>query len=353
MQLIRHHHHFKADLIAPEDKVAICERYVIDILLTSQLPDSKRENSIAWELKHHAGVAQMARLLARKRGLEVDVCTIGALLHDIYAIVYGTYKDHAHLGAAMATEIATSAGFSSRETDVIQRIVYNHSDKHIWSDDPYAEFGKDADILDIFLYPGPFAEYLLIKSVSVFKHYLDRASSVWSELGIPPDPRFRLLANYGPSWFDAAISIPTSVATTFLSCVFEVTACPTDVALWPPAFCFLRTDTDALTFYGNRSSWQVYREVLREVSPRHAWIPKLEGALSAMLCQNPSTGQVPDVFSEVPQFWPANEAASLVGQIKQDESGLIVWPLADVYELPSGSSLKSRLAELGIAAGVQ
>src|ERR1044071_8362968 len=183
MEPITHHHHFKKDLIPLGDRVARCERYVIDVLLTSDIPDSQRQNSIAWELKHHSGVTQMARLLARKRGLQMDVCTIGALLHDIYAIIYGKYRDHAHLGAPIALQIANEiGGFTPQELNLIHQIVYDHSDKDVWSRDAYREFGKDADILDVFLYPGPFPEYLLIKSLPVFKHYLQRATNVWDEL---------------------------------------------------------------------------------------------------------------------------------------------------------------------------
>src|ERR1051325_106157 len=116
MELAKRHHHFKKALIEPTDRVSLCERYVIDSLLNSSLPDSQRESSIAWELKHHAGVTQMARLLARKRGLPIDVAAVGALLHDIYVILYGTYKDHAHQGGPIAVDILGQiGGFSPEE----------------------------------------------------------------------------------------------------------------------------------------------------------------------------------------------------------------------------------------------
>src|SRR5947209_4174533 len=102
MNQLKEYHHFKKDMIESSDRVSRSERYVVDLLLNSKLSDSQRESSTAFELKHQADVTQMARILARKRGLPVDACSVGALLHDIYVIVDGKYQDHAHLGGPIA-----------------------------------------------------------------------------------------------------------------------------------------------------------------------------------------------------------------------------------------------------------
>ena len=58
------HHHYKGNNLTRAEKV---ERKVIQILLTSRLPDNKRDSSIVWELKHSSGCCQIARILAQKR----------------------------------------------------------------------------------------------------------------------------------------------------------------------------------------------------------------------------------------------------------------------------------------------
>lgn len=58
-------HHYKGNELTPSEKI---ERKVVELLLDSKLPDSKRESSIVWELKHSSGCCQIARILAQKRG---------------------------------------------------------------------------------------------------------------------------------------------------------------------------------------------------------------------------------------------------------------------------------------------
>ena len=108
MDKIKDYHHYKKSLIDNKDRVARCEAYVVELLLNSEVEESKRESSTIFELKHHHSTAQFARILARKRKLPIDICTIGALIHDIYVIKTGTYKNHAHAGAEMVNEILDS-----------------------------------------------------------------------------------------------------------------------------------------------------------------------------------------------------------------------------------------------------
>jgi hypothetical protein len=202
MRALTDYHHFRRDAIQPTDRVALCERRVIDMLLTTALPDARRESSIAFELKHHHSVAQLGRILARKRVLPLDVCTVGALLHDVHVIQHGTYANHAHLGAPQALDILRDiGGFTAAELEQVHTIVYYHSDKDVWSRDSLAEFGKDADVLDCFLYPGAFDYYMRHKSLASFAQYLRRAKKVWAEVGMPADPRFDVLDGFHEHWF--------------------------------------------------------------------------------------------------------------------------------------------------------
>lgn len=358
MDLIRHHHHFRKDLIDPGDRVALCERYVIDSLLTTSLPDSQRDSSIAWELKHHAGVTQMARLLARKRGLPIDVCTVGALLHDIYVILHGKYQDHAHKGGPIAVEILSQiGGFSPEELDQAYRVVYHHSDKDIRSSDRLREFGKDADILDIFLYPGPFGEYLLIKSLPLFYHYLDRAIGVWEELGIPKDPRFDLLKNYNSQWFRLLMVSTVDGMQRFLGLLLELSSFPKTDSPCPPAFCIMPGvvgDTRRMLFYTNQDNWDEYVDRIAS-KPGFASSARLPDRFEDLL--KPLLGKEPFqpeslYYDESYDYLVSEEmkakASRLISQVTPDRVSLLFWPLADLYEVVSIAESSVRLRELGI-----
>ncbi len=127
-------HHYKGNELSPSEKV---ERKVVELLLNSKLPDSERDSSITWELKHSSGCCQIARILAQKRDLDVEIAEIASLLHDIYVVVEGKYKDHAKLGAPIAREILEEVGgFNGDQINSITQAVTHHSEKEIYSDDP-------------------------------------------------------------------------------------------------------------------------------------------------------------------------------------------------------------------------
>ena len=105
MDKIKDYHHYKKNFIDKKDRVAKCEIYVAELLLNSEVKESERESSTIFEMKHHHSTAQFARILARRRNLPIDICTIGALIHDIYVIKTGKYKNHAHAGSEMINEI--------------------------------------------------------------------------------------------------------------------------------------------------------------------------------------------------------------------------------------------------------
>jgi uncharacterized protein len=214
MEQLQRHHHFRTDLISSSDRLASLEARVVSLLTSSNVPDSKRDSSIAFELKHQAGVAQCGRILAAKRGLDVELATAGALLHDIYVIVTGSYEDHARRGGPIANDLLDQTGsYQPDEKAIIDRIIVNHSDKHIFTSDAYTEFGKDADVLDCFLYPDALDEYLLVKPLAKAKQYFARAKSIWADLGVPVPAAFNMLDDYVPGgWLypEGAVSLKTA-----------------------------------------------------------------------------------------------------------------------------------------------
>jgi HD domain len=346
MQPLGDFHHYRADAINSEDRVALCERRIIEILLTSSLPDEARDSSIAFELKHHHSVAQLGRILSRKRDLPLEVCTAGALLHDIHVIQHGSYADHAHLGAPLALEILRDiGGFSATELEQVHTIVFNHSDKHIWSADPLAEFGKDADVLDCFLYPGAFDYYLRHKSLAGFAAYLKRAKTVWSELAIPPDSRFTLLDGFEPGWLGRRQTLDRAQAMTTLVALELLAAAGPASPLCPPPFAVRVTGMGA-TFWTNSASWGTFLTRVGE-NPDAASVtlgvhssPGLQG----LLALDPAlpSGDIAPLASSL-------KSGALKRAPELELGPIVVWPALARYEPISATPLMSpRGEELGL-----
>jgi len=261
------------------------------MLLESAVGDDSRESSICFELKHSSAVTQFGRLLARRRGLPPELCAAGGLLHDVYVIVEGGYADHAHKGAQIAREMVEKVGgFNESQILDIESIVYNHSDKHLTSEDPFAEFGKDIDVLDAFLYPGAFEWYLANKPLSVFRHYLARARRVWAELGVPADPGFSSLDDYEPNWLDQSVPVRPEVRSE--SMVRGPAA---------PPFLLIR-EPEGWTAHFCRTTW---KQVTGAADDRLGTQVSNAGAeVLAQLASVPNSG--------VAMVWPAIERVELI-----------------------------------------
>ncbi len=189
MNQLKDFHHYKGSDLSRSEKV---ERKVVELLLSTKLPDEKRESSIVWELKHSSGCCQIGRILAQRRGLDIEMAEVACLLHDIYVIVNGKYKDHAKLGAPLAENILKEIDdYSSEEIKTITDAISHHSEKEIESDDPFAELVKDADVFDCSLYKGAEGFYRLHKPEEIFKEYVKRIKKVRKELGLPEKDVFR------------------------------------------------------------------------------------------------------------------------------------------------------------------
>lgn len=358
MESLKEYHHFKTGLIGRHDRVAKCERYVTDLLLSSDKPDSQRDSSICWELKHQASTLQLAKVLAAKRSLSVDVCVVGLMLHDIYSIVHGKYENHARLGAPMALEVLRKiSGFSEEELDLIWRIVYNHSDKHIWTEDPYQEIGKDVDVLDCFLYEGAFDYYLGNKPLPVFKEYLTRAKIAWGELGLPIDPRFCLLDDYGPSWFQRLETVQREQMRNILAVLLELLSFGKRQCSCPPPFCIVTEDNKSM-LYGNQQRWGDYVRSLMDLCSSLTSGDKLKAlssALAEILQTDPDYTVIAQCFQvgrKIVSQESYRQAANILLYGKHspnmESRALLFWPLIGIYEAHTGQQMNRRLDELGV-----
>ena len=342
MQLAKHHHHFKRSLSFEFDRVERCERHVIDLLLHTTLTDERRESSIAFELMHHHGVAQMARILARQRSLDLDVCVVGSLLHDIEVIVHGTYKDHAHLGAPQAVSIVRSlGGFEPDDIARIHDLVFFHSDKDVVSSDPYIEFGKDADILDIFLLvKDPYAEYLLTKSLPLFQHYLRRAQRVWSEVGLPREPRFGILDSYGPGWLESDVTLPFEQTGKL---VRAIAACASrDMPSPVPAAVIVPRKRSAQVFF-NSEDWSSYLTYTSE----EGTLPNSDLRAPTALLANDGREPTLSVGETLREHLPEPSDAHVENALRVDARPVALWGAIGLYEIIDSND---RLLQFGISA---
>lgn len=118
-------------------------RKYVDSKLNEMQDEDKRNSAIV----HLYGVSLAAAMIAKKRGLDSELSSMAAMLHDLYAYESGSYDDHAHKGAELARQILDELGLTgSEETDIICSAIYHHDDKLI-VDSPMDEVLKDADVI--------------------------------------------------------------------------------------------------------------------------------------------------------------------------------------------------------------
>lgn len=189
MNNLKDFHHYKGSELSRFEKV---EKKVMELILESQIADSAREDSKVFEFMHAAGCMQIGRLLAQKRNIDVDIASVAVILHDIAVIQSGSYRNHGPLGGPIAEKILKEIGeFSEEEIQTITQAITHHSEKEIYSKDPYVELVKDADVFDCSLYKGAEGYYRLHKPENIFKEYVNRIKKVREELGLPPNEVFR------------------------------------------------------------------------------------------------------------------------------------------------------------------
>ena len=118
-------------------------RKYVDAELNKMQDPDKRISAAA----HLYGVSLAATLLAEKRGLDPELCSMAAMLHDMHAYKTGSYDDHAHKGAELAREILGELKLTNaEETELICSAIYHHDDKYAF-DSPMDELLKDADVI--------------------------------------------------------------------------------------------------------------------------------------------------------------------------------------------------------------
>lgn len=109
-----------------------------------KMEDADRRNSA---IVHLYGVSLAATMIAKKRGLDPELSSMAAMLHDLHAYKTGSYDDHAHKGAELAGKILKELKLTDEtETNIICSAIYHHDDKLV-ADSPMDEVLKDADVI--------------------------------------------------------------------------------------------------------------------------------------------------------------------------------------------------------------
>lgn len=117
-------------------------KYVDDEL--NKMEDGEKRNGA---IVHLYGVSLAATMIAEKRGLDSELSSMAAMLHDLHAYKTGSYDDHAHKGAELARDILGELKLTDEaEADIICSAIYHHDDKLV-VDGPMDEVLKDADVL--------------------------------------------------------------------------------------------------------------------------------------------------------------------------------------------------------------
>jgi len=149
-------------------RLQIIRAEVDEILLNQPNVKIRRDGYV-----HLYGVSQNCAILAIKRGLDIELCTIIGLLHDIYTYKNEYDKNHALLGSIEAENLLKKLGlFTDEEIEIVKRAIRNHSNKKT-QHDQYSELIKDADLLQNTLY----------RSVIELKNK-DRLKKVFRNFGI-------------------------------------------------------------------------------------------------------------------------------------------------------------------------
>jgi uncharacterized protein len=147
------------------------------------LSDDDRDLPIRWNVMHMYSSSQLAKLLALRRGINMELAAIAAALHDIAVIVTKRTDGHAVKAEKYVREAVEKYNnnewrkntpiITKDEEDTIVNAIIQHSDKDSISNDPFVELLKDVDSLDRYLH-----------GINSDGAYLERINRVLAELGV-------------------------------------------------------------------------------------------------------------------------------------------------------------------------
>lgn len=137
-----------------------------------------RELPVLWDVMHLYSSLQVAKILAMKRDLDLEIAAIAAALHDVAVVATKKTENHAKNGEKYVRQIIHDYNqiitndklqITSNELEIIANSVAKHSEVEIFSEDSYAELIKDVDSFDKYLHGLETDGYFLIRSKKVIE----------------------------------------------------------------------------------------------------------------------------------------------------------------------------------------
>ncbi len=153
---------------------------ILDLLYEEMvgLTNKNRDQTIEWSTNHLYSCSQLAKLLAVKRGLDPEIAAIAGAIHDLAIIKTGKFENHGPEGEEPIRKLIEkyNSNFASKfgvidniETETIVSASVHHSEKTVFTDDPYIELLKDVDSLDRFLHGKDTYEHYEVRSTKALK----------------------------------------------------------------------------------------------------------------------------------------------------------------------------------------
>jgi len=144
-----------------------------ELLGALEQEEMDRDYPIAWERTHATSCAQMGRLLAQKRGVDLELAALACSLHDIGRWYTGLQRDHALRGEEPVRRFLVGSSLTDEDKEGIAQAVIRHSEKDKVGS-PLEEIVKDADILDCYFHGDEICK----------PYHLARLKQVMEELGL-------------------------------------------------------------------------------------------------------------------------------------------------------------------------
>ena len=122
-------------------------QWIYDTLDHWDVPTVERDYPIIWEKAHATSCAQIGRMLAEIRNIDLEQATLACALHDIGRWQNGKQLEHAINGEDPVRRFLAEGNYSEKNRELIVQAVVNHSKKEQIGT-PLEELVKDADLLD-------------------------------------------------------------------------------------------------------------------------------------------------------------------------------------------------------------
>ena len=156
------------------------QKIILEEVLNSTIDE--RDQPLEWSIKHVFSCSQLAKLLAHRRGLDIELSGIAGAIHDIAIIKTGIFKDHGPLGAPMVEKMLREYNnrygveigmITEEEIKLIVEATIQHTEKKKYTDKKFIELIKDVDSLDRFLH-----------GLETYDFYTVRCRNALQDLGI-------------------------------------------------------------------------------------------------------------------------------------------------------------------------